>query len=147
MSGFRYALFWPGQDAILPSLLTQAQPSTATNFGLLGQLIGANMNVTSDQAISINALSYRITQIVATNASLNMTNADGGIYPAASKAGTAIVAAGQIYTALTAATIALDLTLNDPNTVLTAATIYLSLTGAQGAAATADFYVFGERFS
>ena len=95
MSGFRYGLFWPGQDAILPSLLTQAQPSTATNEGLLGQLIGANMNATSDQAISINAQSYRISRIVVTNASLNMTNADGGVYPAATKGGTAIVAAGE----------------------------------------------------
>ena len=145
--GFKYELFGPGQDAILPSLLTQAAPSTAQYQGLLGSLVGADMNVVTDQAISINAQSYRITKITVTNASVNMTNADGGIYPAAAKAGTAIVAAAQIYTALTAATIALDLTLNDPNTILSAATIYFSLTGAQGAPATADIYIYGDRIA
>jgi hypothetical protein len=47
-----------------------------------------------------------------------------------------------VYTALTSATVALDLTLAVNNTY-TASNLYLSLTGTQGGAATADVYVFG----
>lgn len=112
---------------------------------LLGSLIGADFNVTTDQAIPITRIGsqkYLITRIVVTNASVSMTAADGGIYTATSKGGTAIVAAAQVYTALTAATVALDLTLAVNNTY-TLNNLYFSLTGAQGAAATADIYVFG----
>ena len=112
---------------------------------LIGKLIGANMNVTTDQAIPITRIGsqkYLITKIFVTNASTSLTAADGGIYTATSKGGTAIVAAAQVYTALTAATVGLDLTLAVNNTY-TLDNIYLSLTGAQGGAATADIYVFG----
>ena len=115
------------------------------NDQLLGKLIGANMNVTTDQAIPITRIGtqkYLITKIFVTNASTSLTAADGGIYTATSKGGTAIVAAAQVYTALTAATVGLDLTLAVNNTY-TLDNIYLSLTGAQGGAATADIYVFG----
>ena len=112
---------------------------------LLGAKIGANMNVTTDQAIPITRVGskkYRITRIFVTNASTSLTAADGGIYTAVSKGGTAIVAAAQVYTALTAATVGLDLTLAVNNTY-TLSNLYLSLTGTQGGAATADFYVYG----
>jgi hypothetical protein len=112
---------------------------------LLGKLIGANMNVTTDQAIPITRIGsqkYIITKIVVTNASTSLTAADGGIYTTTSKGGTAIVAAAQVYTALTAATVALDLTLAVNNTY-TLDNLYFSLTGTQGGAATADIYVFG----
>lgn len=112
---------------------------------LLGKLIGANMNVLTDQAIPITRIGtqkYLITKIVVTNASTSLTAADGGIYTATSKGGTAIVAAAQVYTALTAATVALNLTLAVNNTY-TLDNLYLSLTGTQGGAATADVYVFG----
>lgn len=123
---------------------------TGTVFGtgteqLLGSLIGANFNVTTDQAIPITRIGsqkYLITKIVVTNASTSLTNADGGIYTATSKGGTAIVAAAQVYTALTSATVALNLTLAVNNTY-TLDNIYFSLTGTQGGAATADIYVFG----
>lgn len=112
---------------------------------LLGQLIGADMNVTTDQLIPITRIGskrYQITRITVTNASTSLTNADGGIYTAASKGGTAIVAAAQVYTALTAATVALDLTLAVNNTY-NGDNLYFSLTGAQGGAATADIRVYG----
>ena len=112
---------------------------------LLGKLIGANFNVTTDQAIPITRIGsqkYLITKIFVTNASTSLTNADGGIYTATSKGGTAIVAAAQVYTALTSATVGLDLTLAVNNTY-TLDNLYFSLTGAQGGAATADIYVFG----
>ena len=114
---------------------------------LLGYKIGANFNISTDQLISNlnNSLKFRITKITVTNASISLTTVQGGLYTGAGKTGTTIVAAGQSYAALTSASVALDLTLNAPNTVLAAATpLYLSLTTIQGAAATADVYVFGQ---
>ena len=76
-----------------------------------------------------------------------MTTAVGGIYPAASKGGTAIVLNSQAYSGLTGGTLAIDLTID----TVPAETIYkpiqqiyLALTTAQGAAATADLYIFGD---
>lgn len=116
----------------------------------LGRLLGANMNSTADQpfvmAIPPGA-KFRPTKITCLNASTSLTTAAGGIYPAASKGGTAIVASGQAYSALTAAAQALDLTIVSGTlpTVYAAGVIpTLGLTTGQGAAATADFYMEGQ---
>lgn len=117
---------------------------------LLGQLIAANMNSTGDQQITIFSApaKYIIRRIVATNASVSLSTAVGGIYPEISKGGTAIVANSQVYSGLTASGKFVDLTIASGYTtggdVLTAASIYLSLTTPQGAAATADFFVYGD---
>lgn len=113
---------------------------------LLGVLKSANFNSTADQAISIAASKYIIRRIVVATPSTSLTLAVGGLYDAASKGGNAIVAATQVYTALTGSTKFLDLTLAALLTtdVLTAATLYLSLTTAQGGVATADVYLFGD---
>ncbi len=113
---------------------------------LLGKLTSANMNSTADQAITINGTTkYLIRKIVVTNASTNLTLAVGGFYAAASKT-TAIVANTQVYSALTAASKYVDLTLGALLTtdVRTETTLYLSLTTGQGGAATADVYIFGD---
>jgi hypothetical protein len=117
---------------------------------LLGQLISANMNSTGDQQIVIFSApaKYIIRRIVATNASISLSTAAGGIYPAVSKGGTAIVANSQVYSGLTASGKFVDLTVASGYTsggdVLTVKSIYLSLTTPQGAAATADIYVYGD---
>jgi hypothetical protein len=112
---------------------------------LLGR-ITANMNITTDQAITINrentTRKFIITRIVVTNASTSLTTAAGGVYPAVSKGGTAIVAAAQAYSSLTGPTIVLNTTLA-VNRNYDINTIYFSLTTAQGAAATADVLVYG----
>ncbi len=111
---------------------------------LLGSKIGVNMNSTADQLIPITLIGskkYRITRIGVTNASISLTTAAGGVYQAASKAGTAIVAT-QGYSSLTAATTWLDLTLAISRTY-TLSNLYFALSTPQGAAATADVYVFG----
>ena len=97
---------------------------------LLGAIKSANFNDTSDQSIPIPYGRYIIRQIVVDNASISLTTAAGGLYTAVSKGGTTVVAAGQAYSALTAATKFIDLTLASGVTtdVTTAATIYLSLT-------------------
>lgn len=119
---------------------------------VLAYLNNASFNSTADQPIilpsSINA--FQLTGILITNASISLTTAAGGFYPAASKAGTAIVAASQVYSTLTASTKLLSATLaaavattRYSTANLADWTIYLSLTTAQGAAATADVYLIG----
>lgn len=123
----------------------------ATTFGnrgqlpgemLIGSLIGANMNTTADQAITVSSGNYLLTAIVGTNASASLTLAAGGIYTTTGKGGTAVVAAAQVYSALTAATkqVGLTLAVTDRRTETT---LYLALTVAQGSAATMDLYLFG----
>ena len=107
---------------------------------LLGYLLGADFNVTTDQAITITA-GYRVTRIEVQNSSTNMTTAAGGFYSAATKGGTAIVANTQVYTALTDAAQVLNCTIAAVLSGLT--TVYFSLTTGQGAAATADIRIYG----
>jgi len=118
---------------------------------LLGKLIGANMNSTDDQQITIfsNPSKFILRRIVVTNASVSLTTAVGGVYTAASKGGTAVVAAAQAYSSLTTSALFLDLTLSTTSSASTTVkssipNLYLSLTTAQGAAATADVYVYGD---
>lgn len=112
-----------------------------------GKLIGANMNSTADQAITIfcPAASYSIFRVVAKNPSISLTTAQGSLYLAAGKttiinATTGSFAAAQVNTIDTlnnAAVVAVQNNVETNNT-----TIYLSLTTAQGAPATADIYVY-----
>jgi hypothetical protein len=118
---------------------------------LLGKLIAANMNVTTDQQITMfsNPSKFVLRRIVVTNASTSLSTAAGGIYTAVSKGGTAVVAASQAYSTLTTSALFLDLTLNTAgNANITVKSsvpnLYLSLTTAQGGAATADVYVYGD---
>lgn len=113
---------------------------------LLGKIIGANMNSTSDQPIVINSGNYIIRNIVATNASISLSLAIGGVYAASSKT-TPVVANTQVFSALTASSKTADLTLNalGVSDKRTETTLYLSLTTGQGVAATADLYIFGDR--
>lgn len=113
---------------------------------ILGKLIGANMNSTADQAIPILPGRYIVRRIVGVNPSTSLTLAAGGIYTAASKGGTAIVAAAQLWSGLTATSKFIDATLAAILTTdwRTESTLYLSLTVAQGAAATMDLYIIGD---
>lgn len=125
--------------------------STVTpRYALLGKLIGATFNAVTDQAITINSTKYRVAEILVTNASVNMTTAQGGVYNAVGKPGGGVlVGAAQAYTALTAASKFLALTLAGVavTDIQTAGFLYLSLSIAQGVAATADVYVYGENLA
>ena len=134
-----------GRNTLTSNIKTTGGVLATGTEVLLGSKVGANMNVTTDQLIPITRIGtkkYLITRIVVTNASISLTTAAGGVYQAASKAGTAIVAAAQAYSALSATTTALNLTLAI-NRTYTLDNLYFSLTTAQGAAATADIYVYG----
>jgi len=115
-------------------------------YKLLGVLKGANLNTTSDQAIAIDgATKYIVDKIIATNAStsLALSVAAGGFYTGASKTGTTIVGAGQLYTGLTAASKFSALTLALTTDSLTSQTVYFALSVAHGGVATCDLYLFG----
>ena len=109
-------------------------------------LTGANMNTTADQAFVQQGVfsTYIITAIRCVNASTSLTLAAGGIYNTASKGGTPLVAAAQVYSGLTGSTLGINLTLAAFGTgVQSGAALYLALTTGQGGAATCDFYVVG----
>ncbi len=114
---------------------------------LIGGIIGANFNSTADQAIPIlpQVSKYRITEIDVTGCSTSLTLAAGGFYSAASKGGTAIVAAAQVYSGLTGSTLVLNPTISATGggTAWTLATIYFALTTAQGGAATCNIAIYG----
>lgn len=140
----------PVWGKILPANIDMAT-GPLPRYGLLGSLSAANFNSTADQAITIQTgvTRYIIRRIIVDNASISLTTAAGGFYTNAAKAGTIIVAAAQVYSALTASTKFKDLTLEAVigTDVLTATTIYLSLTTGQGAAATASCWIWGENLT
>lgn len=133
------------------------QPYAANLAGAYGQKllaykIGAALNSTSDQALTMigAATKYIITSIIFTNASATPILAAGTIYSAASKGGIALFgSAVTTYTGLTATTKFVSQTLVAALTtdVLTAATLYFSLTTANAAGATVDIYIFGQDLS
>mgnify|MGYP001564857480 CR=1 FL=1 len=132
----------------------------AAGLPVLARLLSADFNSIADQPIQIpNDISaFQLTGIIITNASLSMSVAAGGFYPAVGKGGTAIVAASQGYSALTTANALLLATLTGAaaSTRFSSAnltlidgylTLYLSLSTAQGVNATADCYILGTDLS
>lgn len=120
-------------------------PCTTDLTEFVGVLKAANFNSTADQAIAMPVLpAYTIDKILVSNCSINMTTAAGGVYSAVAKGGSAVVAAGQVYSALTASTKFLSLTIAAVGTtdIRTESILYLSLTTGQGAPATCDVRVF-----
>ena len=131
--------------------------STGEGYGNIGHLAigkGIKMSSTADQPMAVCTAGFpanlQITSIYVFNCSATPATTVGGIYTAASKGGTAIVAATQTYTALTTTTSMQSLTINAGNlaagTALAsptnAAPWYVSITTA-GPAVTCDFYIDG----
>jgi hypothetical protein len=128
---------------------------------VLASVFSANFNTTTDQPILIPPAitAFQLTGIIVTNASISLTTAAGGFYPAAGKGGSAIVASSQAYSSLINANLLLQPTLtafaqsarfSSANLPLILGTnnqyslaAYLSLTTAQGNPATADVYLLG----
>lgn len=121
---------------------------------LAGILKNANMNTTADQAIALALPNpaaggngkYTVLNVLCANPSISLTTAAGGIYTGPGKTGVQVVSSAQAFSALTQGLVnvagsLLQLTINLPTAFFTAPTLYLALTTAQGAAATADFYV------
>ncbi len=120
--------------------------------GLCGELLNVNMNVTTDQPLNWfvpASQNYQLLKILAKNVSRSYQSgsAAGGIYTAAAKGGTAVVANSQAYTALhaTAATNTLTLTLVSgvgDTTTYSNSPLVFSLTTADGTAGTLDLFAY-----
>lgn len=125
----------------------------------VGKLTGANMNSTADQAIALAGPAlFLVDSIVITNASVSLTTAQGAFYAAAGKTTplfnanatspfTWLTTAGRAATVGAGASDAATAHANNQITIANSGTIYLSLTTAQGVAATADIYVFGRKLT
>lgn len=121
-----------------------------SNVGHIAILKSANMAVTTDQPFTMltYAMSpyYMVTSVYAFNCNVSPSGAVGGIYTAAAKGGTQVVAAAQTYAALGTPTTWQPLTVNVPTTgVVSSSTLYFSLTTG-GPASTCDIYVDGIGF-
>jgi hypothetical protein len=153
---------WFGSgSAVLPSSHPYYGSSPVIAPGLSGflnietplfALTGANMNVTTDQQFTLRSgltgqfSTYDITRIRVTFVSgAALTTAAGGIYTAASKGGTVLVAATQTFATLTGTGLAMELALTPAGMVTQSGQtpFYLSLTTPQGAAATVNVVVYG----
>ena len=151
----------PGHLAqwVTSGVLADAGPLN-TSQKVLASIRGADFNSTADQPILIPApiTAFQLAGIIVTNASVSLTTAVGGIYTAASKGGSQLVANSQVYSSLTAPTKLLQATLtstantsrfSSANLTFTVIfglpylTLYFSLTTPQGATATADIYLVG----
>lgn len=157
--GFEQTLARVGHiNRVIDVLNTFPSPS-ATGAQLIGTKIGFDMNSVLDQTITLSGGStFVITDVIITNPSLSMTTAkDFAIFTAASRGGSQQVSSdfglsGDSLQALTGATSYINkdwsnlqtfLYINVDNTLVTSTTVYASLGTAQGAAATADIYVYG----
>ena len=113
----------------------------------LFSITGADMQSTADQALTKAGTftTYVITKIIARRASGGATVAcAGGIYTAATKGGSALVAAAQSWINLSGAGKIVDATLEAVvGTDEQTATPILSLTTGSTAAVTADISVYG----
>lgn len=130
--------------------VSASNPLPVTVVGGLGvnqklfSISAADMELTTDQQFTklFTGTLWIPTQIVAVRASGAFGSAcAGGIYTAASKAGTAIVAAGQSWAALTGANTTVLATL--ATQAGQTATPYLSLTTGNTGALTATIYIYG----
>ena len=111
-----------------------------------------DFNSTADQPLIIPPAitAFQLTGIICTNSPVSLSTATGGFYPQVSKGGSAIVSAGQVYSALTGLNLLMQPTLtafalaarfssvNLPNSA-----IYFSLTTPQGQTAPVDVYLIG----
>jgi hypothetical protein len=133
---------WNGYFAQKQDYVVHSVGSEPTGFTIK---LSANLNSTSDQAITGLPTKYMLTGVYVTNASGAVTTAVGGIYTSISKGGSQIVYSGQSYSALAGPAVLLttSFAVGALETAYTATTIYLSLTTAQGSAMSADFYVIG----
>lgn len=142
-----------GLPRIGPTWNQGGQAPQVAGEQMLFRLRNADMNSTGDQVFTrlFAGVRYKITRIIAVLRNpVNAGAAVGGIYTAAAKGGTALVANTQTYTPLatqyTSRTLTLTTAANDQvlaDGTFSGSNLYLSLTTADGVGGIADFYIFG----
>lgn len=136
--------FTPGiSQAQLDSAMASRAPAYGSSTTLF--TLTANMNTTADQPFvaAFPIGSYVIDRIVIGQASISLTNATGGLYTGAGKTGDVIVNAGQAYQGLAVPTDQINPYIMMGGQKILSAPPIMSLTAAQGVAATANIFVMG----
>lgn len=125
------------------TVTANAQPLNSNQaIRLLAVMKGVNLNATGDTVLPvICATTYSVSNVVMANASISLTTALAGLFTAPAAGGTAIVANAAL-SGLTGSTIVSQRTVAS-TAAATAQNLYLNVGTAQGAAATADVYVYG----
>lgn len=123
-------------------------PQNLMDTGTLRRLwviSAADMNSTADQSFTkVGTFStYILTNIRLRDPTTSLTTAVGGVYTGASKSGTQIVTSTQVYNSATGAGAGQSIGVNSPALGALSATPILSLTTAQGGAATAVYELYG----
>ena len=109
---------------------------------LIASYQGVNLNATGDTVLpTLCTGSYSVSNIILTNASTSLTTASIGVFTGPSASGTTI-RANATSTANTGATVVAQLA-TVVTTAVTSPNLYLNVATAQGAAATADIFVYG----
>jgi hypothetical protein len=121
-----------------------------SGYTLIGRIVGANMNSTSDQPATmfIPANSYYVPgAMIAKNCTTSLTTAAGAVYDASAKGGNRIYGSGttQPFSGCTGAGTGQNIAQLTGAAVVDPATSppILSLTTGQGSAATANVYFYG----
>lgn len=129
-----------------PASSTQNHPSQlATNqaLRLLASAQSVNLNSVADTVAKIiNASgSVSVVNVIVTNASINLTTAQLAVYTAPAAGGTAVKTAYALTGNSTSAKVVV--TAADSTDLVSGANLYIRCTTAQGAAATADVFIYG----
>jgi hypothetical protein len=113
---------------------------------LIGRARGVNLGAIGDTPIqTLSTNNFSVYQVVVTNASASLAQAQGALYTAAAAGGTAIVAPAALSAATTAAKVVQMTVASTDNPSVN--TLYFRTTTANTAAATGDVYVYGYDFS
>lgn len=116
-----------------------------SGFGsiLLAVVPSVNLNATGDTFVTFpdTPTKYRIRAVSLTNGSINPTTARFSINVGAAVTGTQLVAT--VTPSLASAAIVQDLSINSTNAI-TGSSVFINVSVAQGAAATADIYIYGD---
>ena len=128
-----------------PATTNTNHPSNlATNqaLRLIASAEGVNLNSVGDTSAPILASGrVSVQSIIVTNASVDLTTAQLAVYTGAAAAGTAIKTAYALTGNTTAAKVVV--TAATSTDAVTGTPLYIRNTTAQGAAATADVFIYG----
>jgi hypothetical protein len=116
----------------------------ATNqaLRLIASAQGVNLNAVADTIAPIlGAGNVSVQSIIVTNASVDLTTAQLAVYTGAGATGTAVKSAYALTGNTTAAKAVV--TAATSTDVITGSPLYIRCTTAQGAAATADVFIYG----
>lgn len=126
------------------STQTNHPSNLATNqaYRLLASAQGVNLNSVADTiAPIVNSASYSVQEVIVANASVNLTTAQLAVYSGPGATGVAVKTAYAL-TGNSASDKVVVTAASDTDS-LTGDNLYIRCTTAQGAAATADVYLYG----